>query len=162
MIFSSFSQPVSNFCFQIKRMLVNQRGFIVESLKRMAAASTADSSCQGPSEPPAAAGMTARKSAINAEERDRTIGRVVAVQPEQLPQLQTASDSSCHQLQLSTAVVGQQQLVTSCEIANKVSLKHWMKFFIWSLAASCLQCKAQLWPKNKTFKRQLKFEYNLR
>ena len=99
-------------------MLVNQRGFIVESLKRMAAASTtADSS----SEPVAAAGMTARKTAsVNAEERDRTIGRVVAVQPEQLQQ--TAADSS-HQ-QLSTAVVGQQQqLVTSCEIANKVSIK---------------------------------------
>ena len=116
--------------FQIKRMLVHQRGFIVESLKRMAAASTtADSS----SEPVAAAGMTARKSAaINAEERDRTIGRVVAVQPEQLQQ--TAADSSsCYQL-LSTAVVGQQQLqpVTSCEVANKVSLKLQMKFLITS------------------------------
>ena len=107
-------------------MLVHQRGFIVESLKRMAAASTADSSCQGPSEQAAAvaaAGMTARKSAVSAEERDRTIGRVVAVQPEQLQQ--TAADSSSSHQQLSTAVIGhQQQLVTSCEISNKVSLKH--------------------------------------
>ena len=83
--------------FQIKRMLVNQRGFIVESLKRMAIANSSAASNQvgqsGSScdncQPVVTSGDANKspgtKSGVSnhPDERDRTIGRVVAVQPEQ-------------------------------------------------------------------------------
>ena len=85
-------------CLQIKRMLVNQRGFIVESLKRMAIANSSAASNQvgqsGSScdncQPVVTSGDANNKSqgaksgvSNHPDERDRTIGRVVAVQPEQ-------------------------------------------------------------------------------
>ena len=71
-------------------MLVNQRGFIVESLKRMAIANSSAASnqvgqsgsscnnCQPVVTSSAKSGVS-----NHPDERDRTIGRVVAVQPEQ-------------------------------------------------------------------------------
>ena len=83
--------------FQIKRMLVNQRGFIVESLKRMAIANSSAASnqvgqsgscdnCQPVTVQSGNANYSpGTKSGVSnhPDERDRTIGRVVAVQPEQ-------------------------------------------------------------------------------
>ena len=83
-------------------MLVNQRGFIVESLKRMAIANSSAASnqvgqsgsscdnCQpvvtsGDKGPVVTSKSPGTKSGVSnhPDERDRTIGRVVAVQPEQ-------------------------------------------------------------------------------
>ena len=57
---------------QIKRMLVNQRGFIVESLKKLAANNFGEKPCVNCS-------SSSNHRGINMEERDRTIGRTMAV-----------------------------------------------------------------------------------
>ena len=108
------------FCYsQIKRMLVNQRGFIVESLKRMAASgvpsSEADcSNCRTSTATTATTATTTSRKGVNAGERDRTIGRGVAVQPEQVhqPNRMANGQPSNGQLPLTTCETNKVRITT--------------------------------------------------